>query len=126
MTTAWLRSHDAPTWPDVAARLAGATCAWADLDGWHVGTAPDTEPVGTTHIWAWEPSRQLVVRLGGYLPIVVELAAEQVGEAIEVSIMESTGLGWVDGDKGVSIQHTTESYRVISVLGPAPLTFVAE
>ncbi len=50
------------TWAEAAAGpLDGLECLWQDLDGVHLGAAPDTPPP-TSILWAWEPDGDLVVR----------------------------------------------------------------
>lgn len=113
-------------WNDVVVLLDGATCAWADIDGWHCGTCPSEEPAGGVHLWAWKSDWCGVVRLGGHRPVFSELLlagkGEGEGELVELSVLR--GLSWADNDKGVRIPPETGDFEMLGVTGPAPLWFV--
>lgn len=46
-------------WADLVDRLAGHTCLWQDLDGYHV-EAPPTQAPRTSILWAWAEDGSMV------------------------------------------------------------------
>jgi hypothetical protein len=81
----------------VAGPLDGATCLWQDLDGLHVGTAPETAPP-TSILWAWRPDSWLVrVRLDGD----VALVAVHEDAGLAVTVPWDAGHGSSPGDRRV-------------------------
>jgi hypothetical protein len=69
---ATLRTHGWTTWPTAARHLTDATCAWADLDGFHVDRCPAERPP-TTHLWAWHGGTLWRARLDGLEVLLTEL-----------------------------------------------------
>jgi len=128
MTTASLEALQFAAWVDVTSALDGLTCAWTDIDGWHIAPLPNDEPIGATHIWGWSTERCAMIRLGGDVPIgsMLYLAPDAVTAAagLSVEIETTTALSWVSGDKGVTIGDDQPSFEVIAVKGLMPLWFV--
>lgn len=52
-------------WGDLVASLPHATAVWADLEGMHRASLPDSMPVGATHLWFWDAGRYGRVRIDG-------------------------------------------------------------
>jgi hypothetical protein len=50
--TATLIAYGRVAWPQVTRLLTGAQAAWADYDGFHIGTPPQSPPP-YSHLWAW-------------------------------------------------------------------------
>ncbi|MBT8225759.1 MAG: hypothetical protein HKP61_22375 [Dactylosporangium sp.] len=71
-TTATLRGYGRVSWADLVAALTGATAAWADYDGFHIGDPPAAAPP-YTHLWGWADGWMLRARLDGDHAIVATL-----------------------------------------------------
>ncbi len=71
--TATLIAYGRTGWGQVARMLAGATAAWADYDGFHLG-APPGSPPPYSHLWAWTARWLARVRVEGQHAITGVLA----------------------------------------------------
>lgn len=90
-------------WLDETAAVAlleGFQCAWADLDGWHNGENTPQELPITTHLWAWNESARLRVRVDGKRALVV-------GSFNSQADLESTS-SIVNGQTQVATGYTVE------------------
>ena len=92
-STYHLFGHGRLPWSDVRRLAEGLTCAWADLDGWHEGPAPDEAPI-STHLWGWGRDRWLRARIDGDTAIVGELSLGGAGEVVTVAVRD--GIPWGD------------------------------
>ena len=90
----------------VAGPLAGATCLWQDLDGLHVGAAPETAPP-TSILWAWRPDSWLV---RARLDSDVAFVAVHDGAGLAATVPWDVGHGSSAGD-----------LRVAASRGPRPI-----
>lgn len=124
--TAWLTAHGRQDWSKIASLLTGCTCAWADLDGFHVGPPPARPPLAT-HLWAWGTTRLLRVRVDGGDGIAAELhlSGEEHGEPVTVT--ERNAVSWPLGEGRVSVddQWRGRAIRIYEVTGLAPLEFAS-
>ncbi|MFF6815165.1 hypothetical protein ACFZAG_35565 [Streptomyces sp. NPDC012403] len=63
-TTMVLRGYGRLTWQQARALLDGCACTWTDFDGLHLQDTPPTGlPVAASHLWAWTPAGDRLVRL---------------------------------------------------------------
>ncbi|MCW2914728.1 MAG: hypothetical protein JWN52_2796 [Actinomycetia bacterium] len=127
MTTATLRAHGRLTWADARTLLAGATCAWTDLDGAHLGPAPETAPVGASHLWAWTGRWCARLRFDDDAVYcgVLHLDASS-GETVTVTIRTGLRL-WGPGDLQagpVPAGAADQEWELLEVNGDRPVTFV--
>lgn len=76
LVTARLRTHGRISWAALAAALTGATTAWADYDGFHLGAAPGAAPP-YTHLWGWAEGWLLRARLDSGCAIVATLHLDE-------------------------------------------------
>ena len=74
--TYWLEGTGRTQWSEIQPQLEGMTCAWADLDGFHVEAVPREQPV-TTHLWGWAPDRWVRVRVDPAFCVAGFLSAER-------------------------------------------------
>lgn len=65
-------SYGRVPWAALTQALRGATAAWADYDGFHIGEAPVAAPP-YTHVWAWADDWLLRARIDGEQAIVATL-----------------------------------------------------
>jgi len=116
---AWERIHD----------LVGEQeCAWADLDGFHVGPVPGAAPP-STHVWSWSPTRWIRVRIDGNGGIVGVLSLDRTtGGAVEaVSVQLARGHPWRNDDERVmplADALVEQPWTLLTVMGLRPVTFV--
>jgi hypothetical protein len=122
--TAWLAARGRQDWPLIVGLLGGCTCAWADLDGFHLG-APPAEPPLATHLWAWSPDRLLRIRMDGSDGIVAELHLSDAGQGEPVEVTERDAVTWMPDDGRVSAddQWRGRPVRIYEVTGLMPLEF---
>jgi hypothetical protein len=127
MTT--LAGHGRIRWDRARTLLAGATCAWADLDGSHLGPAPEDAPVGASHLWAWTDEWCARLRFdddavyAGFLHFTDDAAA---GETVEVTARTGMRL-WAPGDLQagpIPPDADTWDWELLEVTGAQPITFV--
>jgi hypothetical protein len=115
-------------WPEARTLLAGTTCTWADLHGFHIEPADrlPAEVPQSTHLWAWADDRCVRVRVDGTDALVAVLRPDgRPGTA--VSIRTRPGLPWGADDKQVGpLPPGAHSLRfeLLELLGPSPATFV--
>ncbi len=57
-----LLGYGSQTWPDVLRIIGDTTCAWADYEGFHIGSAP-TSPPPYSHLWAWSSDQRTMIRV---------------------------------------------------------------
>ncbi|GAA3916514.1 hypothetical protein GCM10023084_79620 [Streptomyces lacrimifluminis] len=115
-------------WPQARSVLAGTTCAWADLDGFHVAAAeqlPQHTPL-STHLWAWDQGRCLRLRIDGAHALVAALRPGQDdGEQVRVHIRPGTP--WAPDDQQAGPLPTEAhalTFELLELPGPTPATFV--
>ncbi|MEV3952787.1 hypothetical protein [Streptomyces albogriseolus] len=115
-------------WSEARTRLAGTTCAWADLDGFHVAPAtalPEAAP-HATHLWAWDASRSLRLRIDGSQALVAALQLGQDGGE-QVRVQARPGTPWAEDDQQVgplAPEAHALAFELLELSGPAPATFV--
>lgn len=115
-------------WADARPLLAGTTCAWADLDGFHVTGAerlPD-EPPYATHLWAWDDTHCLRLRLDGGRALTAALHPGQDGGE-QVNAHVRPGTPWDAADKQVGPLRPEVhalAFELLELTGPSPATFV--
>jgi hypothetical protein len=122
--TAWLIAHGRQSWAEIRALLSGCTCAWADLDGFHTDRPPADPPL-TTHLWGWNASRLLRVRIDGADGVTAELYLTDPGRGEPVAIIERGASSWPSGEGRVSAapQWRDRAIRIYQVSGIMPLEF---
>lgn len=114
------------SWSKVVEAAKGLTCAWADLDGFHVGPAPTTAPP-YSHLWGWSPVRCLRARIDGDGAIVGVLAVDGTeGEVVETQShdMQTPKREGIELGAGLTPWAATGTYETLTVIGPMPVTFV--
>ncbi|MEU5524513.1 hypothetical protein ABZ759_28610 [Streptomyces sp. NPDC047860] len=128
-----LERHGRMPWPQARTLLAGTTCAWADLDGFHILPAtklPDDRPPLATHLWAWSEDRCLRLRLDGAQALVAALhlqGASQETDESAVRVYVRSGVPWPSGhDRVGPLPDAAETltFELLELAGPAPATFV--
>lgn len=123
--TYWVSGLGWVPWARARAEFARMTCAWADLDGWHIAAAPDNPPL-TTHLWAWSPGRWARVRMDGESGVVGLLSYGREGdEQVEVRLRGARP--W--GTGALRIPATSDrwldtGFTLLDVAGLCPVTFV--
>ncbi len=127
---ATLYAHPAGTWDDVVALIGEGCTTWADIDGWHQGTCPINEPIGTTHLWAWNDNRCWAVRLGGWRIVLTELAltddaAPNSNNATNVQYDRIDAHAFTPGTNLLPDMHNPQ-FELFRIDGPTPLWFVRE
>ncbi|MDR1428187.1 MAG: RAMP superfamily CRISPR-associated protein [Bifidobacteriaceae bacterium] len=60
--TGTLVAHGEVPWAEAAQIGAGMTAVWFGLEGASVGAIPADPPPGATHLWAWTPDRDRMLR----------------------------------------------------------------
>ena len=122
--TAWLIVHGRRPWAEIRPLLAGCTCAWADLDGFHAEPPPADPPLAT-HLWAWNDGKLLRVRIDGTDGIAAELCLADPGHGEPVTVTERQATTWPSGEGRVSAAETwrDRALRIYQVAGLMPLEF---
>lgn len=70
--------RDAAAWPDLVDAVGATTAAWADLGGFHVVPPPEQIPDAVTHLWMWQPTLWVRVRVDGGRWVAGILSTEPV------------------------------------------------
>ncbi|MFJ4010342.1 hypothetical protein [Streptomyces sp. NPDC090026] len=115
-------------WDEARSLLTGTTCAWADLDGFHITAADQLppEPLLSTHLWAWDHHRCLRLRIDGQHTLTAALhPGQDGGEQVRVHIRPGTP--WATDDKQAGpLQPEAHAlaFELLELPGPAPATFV--
>ncbi|WP_406260404.1 hypothetical protein OIA45_19640 [Streptomyces chartreusis] len=115
-------------WTEARSLLTGTTCAWADLDGFHVAGSDQlpTEPPHSTHLWAWDQDRCLRLRIDGSQALIASLLpGHDGGEQVRVYVRPGTP--WAVDDKQAGpLQPEAHAlaFELLELSGPAPATFV--
>lgn len=128
LTPARLERHGRLPWSDARNLLAGTTCAWADLDGFHIAPAadlPETVPPAT-HVWAWGDGAPCFrLRVDGADALVAALHVGDDGGGLRVRVRP--GRPWNENDHQVGPLRP-EAYQLdfdlLEVAGATPVTFV--
>jgi hypothetical protein len=122
--TAWLIGHGRRPWEQIRALLSGCTCLWADLDGLHADEPPADPPLAT-HLWAWDTSRLLRVRIDGADGVTGELHLTDPGCGEPVMVTEREASSWpsVEGRVSAAPQWRDRPIRIYQVSGIMPLEF---
>jgi hypothetical protein len=115
-------------WRQARTLLPASTCAWADIDGFHILPAaelPHDSP-HATHLWAWTANRCLRMRIDGTDALV---AALDIHEAEEGSMhaYSKPGVPWPSGhDRVGPLPDAADSFtlEILELPGATPATFV--
>lgn len=124
-----LIGHGRMSWSAARELLGAARCTWMDLDGLHVGPAPEAVPV-STHLWAWCEHAHYRVRIDGQEVVVAELVARdredrRGGERVDVVSYEPRI--WPEGEGRLSAETRRvlpESAVVHEVRDLVPIQFL--
>lgn len=121
-------------WTDLIDLTRGMTCAWADYEGFHVGSCPILAPP-YTHLWAWsgDGTRTIRVRIDSGQPIVGMLLLGDhdgpIGAPLveDVTVREGGLKSWPVNDRSVGEQEpgVLTDVRIYDVAGTVPLRFIA-
>jgi hypothetical protein len=124
--TAWLTGYGRQPWAEIRPLLAGCTCAWADLDGFHAEPPPADSPLAT-HLWAWNDAKLLRVRIDGADGITAELRLADPSHGESVTVTERQATTWPSGEGRVSAAETWRGrvLRIYQVAGLMPLEFTS-
>jgi hypothetical protein len=110
-------------WAGVLVELEGMTCAWADLDGFHVAEAPTGQPVAT-HLWAWAPDRWVTMRIEPDRMWLARLTEADVddegGHDLVIHRLQSLTGGRIQHPPAVPLMAS------MTTLEALPLTFVRQ
>lgn len=116
----WLTPLGYRPWPQVLAELQGLTCAWADYGGFHETDDLDrlSSPPPYSHLWGWSTDRLVRVRIDVDEGVVAVLTSADLARAktVPVQVIERAALPF---------DSSRPATRLVQVLGPAPLVFVA-
>jgi hypothetical protein len=100
------------------------TCAWADYDGYHLAKNDGCPPAAPaySHLWAWSPQQLVRVRVDsdhGIIGVLTTNAEAPAGSLSfeQVDVMER---------EAMSFRDPPTTIRLVQVVGPMPLVFVAE
>lgn len=124
-STATLRRHGRMSWFSARALLAGTTCAWSDLDGFHLAPA-DTLPdslVGATHLWAWGSDVCYRLRLDDGEALVASLRPGAGDTVIAVRRARS----WAAADRQVGplpAEAHDLDLELLEIAGSSPVQFL--
>ncbi|MEW1657943.1 hypothetical protein [Streptomyces sp. NPDC093707] len=115
-------------WAHARSLLTGTTCAWADLEGFHVADAErlPEEPPQCTHVWAWDGTRCLRLRIDGSQALTAALHPGQDGEE-QVRVHVRPGFPWARDDKQVGplpAEAHALAFELLELPGATPATFV--
>lgn len=118
-----LHEHGELEWPEVQGLIAGASCAWADYAGFHVGPCPDSAPP-YSHLWAWDADGSRLVRVRvdgsrGVVGVLSRTAATSVGDGSQVrtvEVQERPGVPW-GNDKRVAAVPEVREITIFEVQG---------
>ncbi|WP_416976976.1 hypothetical protein [Streptomyces sp. T028] len=116
------------------------TCAWADLDGFHIADADHlpADPPHATHLWAWNEDRCLRLRIDGSHALTAALqplhpghhhdsadSAGGQGELVHVRLRPGTPWAAHDQQAGpLPAEAHTLTFELLELPGPTPATFV--
>lgn len=131
--TATLIAYGRIGWPQVARMLTGAQAAWADYDGFHVGTPPQSPPP-YSHLWAWTTDWLALIRVDGQEAIsgVLSLQAQPASPPAEhwrqdVKFRKVRSQTWQPEEKRVGPlrpEVAGQAADLYLVAGEHPVTFV--
>ncbi len=109
-------------WSEVHPLLRDWTCAWVDLAGVHVGSAPEGPPVGSTHLWAWNAVGRLArVRIDGKRAVLGFLSED--GDGVPVPISRGRASSW-DAAHVTGGAVAGRTWEVVDVLDEHTTTFL--
>lgn len=132
--TGELLGYGRVSWDQLTAMLNGVQAAWADYDGFHIGTPPASPPP-YTHLWAWTNDWLARARIEGDFAIVGVLAlngrppaapAVKLTEPVRYQVTRART--WPQDEKRVGELPTEVAGRPIDLYlipGEHPATFVA-
>jgi hypothetical protein len=120
-----LAGHGRLPWPRVRELIGAQDCAWADLDGFQLGPAPDTAPP-YSHLWSWSPGRWVRVRIDGAHGIVGILSPTGPGDDVEVHLQPGHPWRPLEDQRIAPLPPTVlaEPWHLLVVGGLRPITFV--
>jgi hypothetical protein len=120
----WLTAHGRMPWEHARKLLAGATCAWADLDGFHAEPVSALPPIAT-HMWAWSDGRAWRARIDEDDAVIGELAFTATPGSERVTVIERAANTWPESEGRVSVDRRWRGHRttLYEVIGLMPLTF---
>ncbi|MCX5054663.1 MULTISPECIES: hypothetical protein [unclassified Streptomyces] len=115
-------------WAEARTLLTGTTCAWADLDGFHIAPADrlPEQPLHATHLWAWDARRCLRLRIDGPHALTALLTPGQDGgEQVRIHIRPGTPWAKDDQQAGpLPAEAHALNFELLELPGPTPATFV--
>lgn len=114
-------AHGWLDWPTVQNHLAGAACAWADLDGYHVDDCPTTAPYAS-HLWAWQRDVLWRARIEAGRTLLTELALLDSHAGLTVTC--HPGLPWPADYGAIGAQPPgvlADAYQLVELPGD-PIT----
>jgi hypothetical protein len=88
-----VRGHGWLEWATVGEVLAGATCAWADLDGFHIDPCP-AQPPHTSHLWAWHGRDMWRARIDAGRTLLTQLTTLDTGGPDTITTTCYPGMPW--------------------------------
>jgi hypothetical protein len=115
------------TWSAIRSLVGDRTCAWGDLDGFHVGAVPDSAP-SYSHFWSWQDTENghetwlLRARIDGDEAIVGLLQSaepEYEAERVDVTIRRAESWG-SDQRIPIHILHETSDLHPIVFVSLRP------
>ncbi|MGL5862187.1 MAG: hypothetical protein ACRCY9_13125 [Phycicoccus sp.] len=121
-------------WEQIRDLCAASTCAWADYDGFHIEPADQLpqEAPPYTHLWAWSPRHLIRVRLDGPGGVVGVLIPNTDGPDAHAEMEPATWPHPQISELATVVEHTVTNFkedsgttRLVQVVGPMPITFVA-
>jgi len=114
------------SWAEVQDAVGQQECAWADLDGFQVGTIPPAAPP-YSHLWSWSATRWVRVRVDGQGGVVGVLSLDGHGE--DVAVQFERGHPWrpatVEDQRIAPLPGAVleQPWTLLVVSGLCPVTF---
>jgi hypothetical protein len=132
--TATLNSYGRVPWATLTQALHGATTAWADYDGFHIGEAPEIAPP-YTHLWAWADAWMLRARIDDGQAIVATLHLADAAPpgitpctpASTVTVTHLQSRTWLSGEHRIGPIASNVADQPVDLChidGAHPVTFV--
>jgi hypothetical protein len=118
--TCYLSGTGWTSWERARQELDGCTCLWVDVNRVHHGSPPDRQPVGATHLWGWQPGKQVRVRFDG-AEVAVAVLRDVRGEGVPVPTRRRRGEPW-GGYERAGAWDKEVTLTVVET--PLPLTFI--
>lgn len=118
-------------WSRLADAAGELTCAWADYDGFHIGSCPPESPP-YSHIWGWSADGSVLMRgrIDAGKVTVGWLYEQSRDEGDEVACVTRDLITWEPDHQKLKVRFVSEQafwpsrMRTVEVLGSQPVAFI--